>query len=382
MHQHLPGDHSHAPAVNRGTRVIWAIAIVGIIALFVYTQQANKRFKVEVEDGLGPTLYEVAKVVEVTELPVTEGIFTGISQDVKIELKNKEVANIEVQATTAPQKVRLGEKVVVSVTPRVDGTNMYAIVDSYRIPTLILVFMIFVGLLIVFAGWSGVASLIGLSFTMAILGAFVVPQILEGRNPLLISVIGSFIIAILSLYLSHGVTKRISIALAGTLITITLAIGLAYLFVRLAHLNGAGTEEAFFLGLSGTGGLNLQGLLLGGIVIGTLGVLDDITTSQAAVVEQLHLANPRLTVKELYQRGFAVGREHIIALVNTLALAYVGAALPLMLLFVVNSSPLWVTFNSQMVAEELVRTLVGSSALILAVPITTYLAARFFSKQA
>lgn len=379
MHQHLS---SHSPKLNKTTLTMWGIAAVGIIGLFFYIGNINNQRLQGGTTEFGPVTYEHARVVEAIDQATNPGVFTGVTQDIKVEvLKSGEVVTIGIQESTVPDKLHTGQRVIVSATPRVDGSKLYGVVDTYRLPALMLVFLIFVGLLVLFAGLSGVASLIGLAFTIAVLGAFVVPQILAGYNPLMISVAGAFIIAILSLYLSHGFSLRISVALLGTLITITLAIGLAYLFVQLAGLSGTGTEEAFYLGLSGAEGLNLRGLLLGGIVIGTLGVLDDITTAQAAVVEELHKANSKLTVRELYQRGFSVDKEHIISLVNTLALAYVGASLPLLLLFVLSSQPFWVTANSQIVAEEVVRTLVGSSALILAVPITTYLAARIFSKE-
>src|SRR5690606_22392691 len=142
-----------------------------------------------------------------------------------------------------------------------------------------------------------------------------------------------------------------------------------------------GTEEAFYVqAAGGLGTINLKGLLLGGIIIGVLGVLDDITTAQAAVVEQLHVTDNTLAFRELLRRGLAVGHEHIISLVNTLALAYVGASLPLLLLFTQGYTPLWVAINSERIIEEVVRTLIGSSALVLAVPITTILAALVFSR--
>jgi len=153
------------------------------------------------------------------------------------------------------------------------------------------------------------------------------------------------------------------------------------IFVEGSQLLGLGSEEAMFLQLDPSLTLNLQGLLLSGIIIGTLGVLDDVTASQAAVVDEISKANESLGFKELYKRGLSVGHEHIAALVNTLFLAYAGAALPLFLLFYINKTqPLWVILNGELIAEEIVRTMVGSSALVLAVPITTALAAYFIPK--
>ncbi len=151
--------------------------------------------------------------------------------------------------------------------------------------------------------------------------------------------------------------------------------------VSFTHLFGMGSEESLFI-LGDLPGISLKGLLLGGIMLGLLGVLDDITTAQSAVVDELKQANQSLSFSELYRRGLSVGREHIASLINTLFLAYAGASLPLFLLFSLNQGQeLWMIFNNEMIAEEIVRTLVGSTGLILAVPITTALAAYVFQKR-
>lgn len=198
------------------------------------------------------------------------------------------------------------------------------------------------------------------------------------------SMIGALVIALFSIYLAHGLNRRTTIALISTLLTLGIASGLAILFVKAGKLFGLGSEEAFYIQQLGSlADLNLQGLLLGGIILGALGVLDDITTAQTAAVYEIKRANSALTVRELYNRGISVGREHISSLVNTLFLAYAGASLPLFLFFTVGGStqPLWVTLNSEFIAEEVVRTLVGSIALMLAVPITTFLAANYFGNR-
>lgn len=211
---------------------------------------------------------------------------------------------------------------------------------------------------------------------------FIIPSIIGGNNPFVMSLLGSGVIASASLYLSHGFSKRTTIALISTLLTLVLAAVLSIIFVEITRLSGAGTEESFFLQFGPLEQLNLKGLLLGGIIIGALGVLDDITTAQSAAVEEIHNANPKLSAKDLYKRGLSVGKEHIASLVNTLVLAYAGASFPLLLLFSIEDvEPFWVTLNHEYMVEEIVRTLVGSTALIFAVPITTYLAARAFTKQ-
>jgi uncharacterized membrane protein len=148
-------------------------------------------------------------------------------------------------------------------------------------------------------------------------------------------------------------------------------------------LSGGATEEAFYLQYNKTlENINLQGLFLGGVLIGTLGVLDDITTAQTAVVAELKRANNSLSWKELYIRSLSVGREHIASLVNTLAFAYIGASFPVFLSYIFASNlPWWVLLNSDQIVEEIIQTLVGSSALVVAVPVSSYLAARWFASH-
>jgi uncharacterized membrane protein len=191
--------------------------------------------------------------------------------------------------------------------------------------------------------------------------------------------IGTILISIVSLLVAHGRSERIYIALVSTLFTIGIAFGLASIAIHIAQLFGNGTEEAFYLQSAPLTPIDLRGLLLGGMIIGLLGVLDDCATAQAAAVDEIYSANPSFTWMELYRRGMSVGREHITALVNTLALAYAGASLPLLLLFVAYPQPWWVTLNSEPMAEELVRTLVGSVGLLFAVPLTTIIAAWYFA---
>lgn len=280
---------------------------------------------------------------------------------------------------STPIEFTPGETVVLQVLTRANGTVRYLLYETYRIPSLVFLTVLFFGLGIVLAGWTGVRSMFGLSVSIAILALFVVPQIVAGKNPLLISLIGSAGIALSSIYLSHGFNRRTSVALCSTVLTLALSTVLAMAFVHFGKLFGLGSEEALFLQSSPLATINLQGLLLGGIIIGALGVLDDITTAQTAAIDELSKANTSLTFAELFAAGTSIGREHIASLINTLALAYVGTSLPLFLLFFLNEDmPLWVTLNSEFIAEEIIRTLVGSSTLLLAVPISTWIAAKQF----
>ncbi len=270
-----------------------------------------------------------------------------------------------------------GDNVVVGESSY-EGKQMFYISDVYRLHGLWISLALFLCLAVLFAGKYGVRSIIGLVISFGVIMWYVVPKIMLGWNPLFVSLSGTILIASTALYVAHGFKARTSIAFISTVITILIAFVLALWVTKMTQLFGIGTEEAFFLRYAPIENLNLRWLLLGGMVIGTLGVLDDVTTTQAASVEEIHKANKSLSRKELYTRGASVGREHIVSLVNTLVLAYTGASLPLLLLFNIYPKPAWVILNSEIVMEEVVRMIVGSIALILAVPLTTAIAAWYF----
>jgi uncharacterized membrane protein len=215
-----------------------------------------------------------------------------------------------------------------------------------------------------------------------ILAFGMIPAILRGDDPLAVSVIGASVIAIVSILLAHGINRRSIVALSATVLTLMIAVAFSFVAVLFTQLSGSGTEEANFLQLGSLPTINLQGLLLGGMIIGILGVLDDVTTAQVAAVEEISIADSTLSPKELYVRGLRVGKEHIASLVNTLALAYAGASFPLFLLFAIEGGPpLWVVLNAEYIMEEVVRALVGGMAIVIAVPVTTILAAWRFGRK-
>lgn len=311
------------------------------------------------------------------------------TQKVEIKLRSGEekgkVIKID-QGETIPlrdnQLVDVSDKIIVAKTERPEGGGyIYYINDVYRLPAVGFIGLIFFVFAILFARLKGFKSILGLVFSILILVKFVIPQVAAGRDPLTVSLIGALIIAVISIYLAHGFNKRTSIALLSTVITLGLAAFLSIIFVSLSKLSGLSSEEAGYLEMD-LNFLDFKGLLLGGIIIGVLGVLDDITTSQVAAVGEIHEANTRLNFSEVYKRGLSVGKEHIASLINTLALAYAGAAFPLLLLFSRDKNfPAWVNFNNEFIVEEVIRTLVGSTALIFAVPISTFFAAFFLIKK-
>lgn len=308
---------------------------------------------------------------------------TGDSfQDVRVHLDSGDLIGVEKEihvVDSADQQSRtlgIGDKVIVLENVGLDGKPSFSVMDFYRFPKVVVVLLIFFLIIIgVIGRRRGILSLLALMWSIAVLMFFIVPNIAQGRNPFIISILGAFLIVVVSIVLAHGFNRRTIIASVGTVITLLLSVGIAYVSIKFTRSFGMGTEDAQFLLSGPLENVNLKGILLAGIIIGTLGVLDDVTTSQAAAVDEIHDANKSLSVSELYKRGMSVGKEHIIALVNTLVLAYAGASLPVLILFSIYSLPVWVTLSSEMIVEEIVRTLSGSVSLILAVPITTYLAA-------
>jgi uncharacterized membrane protein len=253
------------------------------------------------------------------------------------------------------------------------GTG-YTFNDFERRGPMLLLATIFVAVVLLFARLRGALSLAGLAVSIAIVLLFVVPAILDDKSPLAVAVVGSLAVALITIPLAHGGGPKSLSALLGTAASLLLTAGLAVLFTELTHLTGLSSEEAAFLQL-GQADLSLDGLLLAGIVIGALGVLDDVTISQASTVLALRQANPSLRFRELFGRALQVGRDHVSATVNTLVLAYMGAALPILLLFSATELGVSDAVNFEIVAKEIVATLVGSIGLIAAVPITTALAA-------
>lgn len=305
------------------------------------------------------------------EIYITQGSRRG--ETITIENGNIPVSNVK--------KYQVRDNVIFTATKDFEGNDMYYINDYVRRAPLFWLFIIFVALTIIIGRKRGIASIFGMAFSFLVIFLFVLPQISNGQDPILIAIIASLIIIPVTFYLSHGFNRKTTMSVIGTMIALLVTGILATIFVDAAKLTGFSSEEAGFLESIKQGSINIRGLLLAGIIIGLLGILDDITISQAAIVEQLIDTSPRLSFKELYARGMDVGKDHIASVVNTLVLVYTGAALPLLLLFINNPAPFSEVINYEMIAEEIVRTLVASIGLILAVPITTLLAAYFSKKK-
>lgn len=321
---------------------------------------------------------EVLEIVSEREELIMGTDAVANMQTVSARLEEGENAGDVILFESDLLQLREGDNVYLTHVRDIDGREIYVLKDVDRSNGLILLLVLFVALLLLFAGWQGVRAL-G-SLTLSILGIVFVllPALLAGYDPILISLLISGVILALALFGTHGFTALSSIAYFGTVSAVLATSALAWWFVGALRLSGYGSDASVYLNFATRGELDLAGLLLGSIIIGVLGVLDDISITQASVVCQLRLANASLSVVELYRRAIKVGRDHVGSLVNTLALAYVGAALPLVLLFSTSESPLYFTLNQEVIAAELARILIGSIGLILAVPLTTAIAAWWF----
>ncbi|MFD7241404.1 YibE/F family protein [Streptomyces massasporeus] len=267
-----------------------------------------------------------------------------------------------------------GQEVVVAYEPSAPKDLQYSVTDINRRLPMGLLAGIFAIAVVVVGRLRGVMALVALAISFMVLNFFVLPAILQGSNPLVVAVVGASAIMLIALYLCHGLSARTSVAVLGTLISLLLIGVLGSVFIDWAALTGNTDDNTGLIhGLYPT--IDMSGLLLAGVIIGSLGVLDDVTVTQTSAVWELHEANPSMGWRGLYRAGIRIGRDHIASVVNTLVLAYAGAALPLLLLFSIAQSSVGTVANSELVAEEIVRTLVGSIGLVASVPVTTALAA-------
>ncbi|MBM3256988.1 MAG: YibE/F family protein [Candidatus Liptonbacteria bacterium] len=368
--------------------ILIAIVIVAAISIvYLYQENNIEIYLAEKYPSQALTLGQVVSTEQNNDIQSDRPIYNvsvlllaGSDKGQTITVSDRLVSS---STTNSYLKLVPGEKVLLGkdTLESFPGAPYY-ITDRFRLPMLLFVILVFVAVAVLFGRIRGLTSILGLGISIGVLGWYVIPQILAGADPLTTCVIGAAVIAVASLYLAHGFNKRTTIAVCGTMITLVISSLLAIFFVSGARLIGLATDESFYLEVGKNIALNLRGILLGGIIIGALGVLDDVTIGQSAAVHELKEANQSLDVKELYRRGMSIGREHIASLINTLFLAYAGVALPVILYLVAFQSqvPLWLTINGEPIAEEIVRTAVGSIGIILAVPITTLLAAYYYGK--
>ncbi|MEU7557330.1 YibE/F family protein [Streptomyces eurythermus] len=396
-------SHSHGPAapVSQHLRkVIAAILVpftaavlVGLVVLWPGQAPAHKR------TGVGfDRQTQQATVTRIVELSCASANASGVpptgdtstaegssaqqqadgtckKATIRVDTgKDKGRTFTEIVQPDQSRQLHQDEKVVVAYEPSAPKELQYAVTDVNRKFPMTLLAGIFAVAVVLVGRLRGVMALVALAVSFLVLTLFILPAILEGSNPLLVAVVGSSAIMLIALYLCHGLSARTSVAVLGTLISLALIGVLGSLFIGWAALTGNTDDNTGLIhGLYPS--IDMSGLLLAGVIIGSLGVLDDVTVTQTSAVWELHEANPSMGWRGLYRAGIRIGRDHIASVVNTLVLAYAGAALPLLLLFSIAQSSVGTVANSELVAEEIVRTLVGSIGLVASVPVTTALAA-------
>jgi uncharacterized membrane protein len=291
-------------------------------------------------------------------------------------------AYLGMAATSArAEDFRPGDEVVVTFTRQPDGPAFVAVSDRWRMPVLGLLLLLFVVAVLIVGRGHGLRALIALALTAAVVLKIVVPLILEGAPPVPVAVIVASVITIVTVTLTEGWNRAAAAAILGTVSALLVTGVLSAVVSELAGFSASGTEDLVFLEIAAGQPLDVRGLLLAAFILGALGVLDDVTVTQATTVDELSLQRG-LAGRHLWSSSLRIGRAHIAATVNTLFLAYVGASLPLLVLFAVIQQPSTLTLNSELVAVEIVRTLVGSLGIVLAVPLTTAIATFMVTRAA
>ena len=364
--------------------ILRIVAVVAITAILVPRIVDFIKAPVTEEEIVGYSTGTVVAVISeiVEEGEVTLGDVTQPYQVLKAKPTEGEFEGIPFQFDYGTHQIRnemilldVGDKVMLTISITPDGEVSGYFTDFYRRDSLLMLFGFFVLASVLISGWKGVRSLLGIILSLAVIILIILPGIQEGKDPLTISIFGAFLFVSFSLYLIYGWTVKTHSAVLGSFVALSITGLLAYFFVNHARLTGYGDENMFYISQLTQNTLNVRSLLLAGVLIGTLGVLDDLVISQASAVFELFQSNPDRRFGDLYKSAMRIGQDHIAATVNTLVLAYAGAALPMLLLFSFRNVDLGMAVNLEYIAEEVVRTIVGSLGLFAAVPITTALAA-------
>jgi uncharacterized membrane protein len=318
-----------------------------------------------IEEGqidLGGTVqrYQIARV------EILEGEYKGILMEIDYGKR---------QVLSGNTYMKPGDKILVTLGSNADNVLTAYFVDFVRVTPLLWLLAAFILAILLISRWKGLRSLLSMVFSLYVIISYIIPHILAGEDPVRVSIIGSAVLLGVTLYLTYGWNLKTHSAVLGMIFVLVITGTLAWFFVAFTRLTGTGDEESLFLIQMLDSRINLRGLLLGGMIIGALGVLDDLVTTQASAVFELNGANPGLGFRGLYNAAMRIGQDHVAATVNTLVLAYAGASLPMLLMFSLGRGDYGYLVNFSFVAEEIVRTLVGSLGLVAAVPLTTVIAA-------
>jgi len=326
-----------------------------------------------------------AEVTQITEEgQIDLGGHTQTYQLARVKILEGEYAGIPMEIDYGKRQIRsddyllkAGDKIMISISKTPENVVNAYFVDFVRTTPILWLTGIFAVAIILISRWKGFRALLSMLFSLYIIIGYIIPHILVGEDPLRVSIIGSVILLGVTLYVTYGWNLKTHSSVLSMILVLLLTGALAALFVIFARLNGSGDENVMFLMQLMETPINLRGLLLGGMIIGALGVLDDLVTTQSSAVFELHHANPNFGFRDLYNSAMRIGQDHVAATVNTLVLAYAGASLPMLLMFSLARGDYGYLVNFSFIAEEIVRTLVGSLGLIAAVPLTTVIAILF-----
>lgn len=353
--------------------------VLVFIPILVSAQTANN------EKLLNDQIFKakVIKIIEEKNIIRQDGsktlqqnlLLLGLEEEWKDkEFEHKGISEMDVANANA---YKVGDDVLVNEVKSIDGITDYFVIDFVRSSYLYWLVFIFAFVIIIIGKIKGLKSLVSLFLSFFIIIKFIIPQIINGSNPLLVGVSGSLIILAIIIYFTEGWNRKSHISVISVFFSLLATFILSWIFTNLTRLTGLAQEESVFLLGLNNGTIDFRGLLLTGILIGTIGVLDDVIVGQVEMVKQIKKANQNLTNKQVYKAAFEVGNTHLGAIINTLFLTYVGASLPLLLIFYVNptgNTSFMQVINNEMIATEIVRTLVGSIGVALSIPISTFLA--------
>ena len=375
-HGHGHADEARAPAAPAGTARVLAFVLVPAAVLALIAMIVLWPGRQPATTTAGPN-QDLARGTVTAVHPGDCGTGRNACPEADVHITDGPGEGRTVSVPAPPgvgaPTLSVGEKVVMVYGPDAPADSQYQVIDFQRGPPLVLLGVLFVLVVLAAGRLSGLKALGGLVVSFAVLVLFILPAILDGSSPLLVAVVGSTVIMFAVLYLTHGIDVWTSVAVLGTLGALLLTGILGLLFTNAAHFTGLAGEDASAISTYYPD-VDVRGLLLAGIIIGSLGVLDDVTVTQAVTVAELHRADPAMPRIALFAAATRVGRAHIASTVNTLVLAYAGASLPLLLLFTAGGRSTVDVLTSEIVATELVRTAVGSIGILAAVPLTTSLA--------
>jgi uncharacterized membrane protein len=336
------------------------------------SQDMHKAEVVEILDESEVLLGDHVQTYQLVSVLVLEGPWEGLSQ----ELEYGKAQMLPEGMTLAP-----GDRIMINISEMPDGSLNVFFVDFVRTGSLLWLLLAFVALSVLVGGKQGVRGLLGLLLSLVLILGFIIPSILQGKDPTVVSVLGGFLLITITLYLIYGFELKTHAAVLGMLFTLIFAGLMIGFFINLSRMTGFGNEEALYILQQSEIHIDLRGLVLAGMLIGALGALDDLVITQASVVFQLHTTDPSQDFRNLYRNAMKVGEDHVSAMINTLFMAYAGAALPTLVLFSLSQETFTNLINLEFVAEEVVRMLAGSLGLIAAAPIATAIASLMAANQ-